>query len=315
MQNCEHRTDFTLLIPTRNEAGNILKLYQATKPSMDYIESMGYKVKWLFVDNASRDETLNEISLIKREDPRIFAASWVRNYGIGASVYNGFLYANSRATLVFDCDLQDPPNLIVSLFNLWKSGMLFSYGVRQNRVEPKYLTLSRSLFRIVAKILGGNGNSEVESGLWLLDETVIEDLRLNPPNSPYLAGALANREYLSGKVPYNRGVRDIGDSKFNFRRYLSYALDGIIGDNKLVLRFTFIVAFLASLLSFVLLGLLLLAKIFNTHGVGSGIASNSIILNLYGVSILFSLGIQNEYIRRIFFNSSRMPVAVTRLSF
>ena len=315
MQNCKHRTDFTLLIPTRNEASNILKLYHATKPSMNYIESMGYTVKWLFVDNASTDETINEISLIKRQDPRIYAASWVRNYGIGASVYNGFLYSNSRSTLVFDCDLQDPPKLIESLFNLWNSGVLFSYGVRKNRVEPKYLTISRSFFRIIAKILGGNGRSEVESGLWLLDEKVIQDLKLNPPNSAYLAGALANRDYSTDKVLYNRGVRDIGTSKFNIRRYLSYALDGIIGDNKLVLRLTFIIAVLASLLSSVLLGFLLLAKIFNTHGIGAGIASTSIILNLYGVSILLSLGIQSEYIRRIFFNSSRMPIAVIKLSF
>ena len=310
MQELTNRTDFTLLVPTFNEEDNVLNLYEATLPILNQIQEEGFSVKWLFIDNASTDKTYDLLKELNLKDSRVSAISWVRNYGIGISVYNGFLFVNSKCAMVFDCDLQDPPTLIQLLFNEWKRGKLFVYGVRSTRKESLGLRISRKGFRIVARILGGNGQGEVESGAWLLDERVILDLKLNPPNSEYLAGTLWNRAYNSSKIEYHRSARVLGSSKFNYRRYLSYAVDGIIGDNKTMLRLTFYIAMFAWSASTALMALLLISKLTGFYDVNSGITSTAIIVNLYGMAILFSLGLLNEFVRRIFFNSARITTSI-----
>jgi dolichol-phosphate mannosyltransferase len=310
MQEFAKRTDFTLLVPTYNEELNVNRLYEATRPSLDRIQSTGFTVKWLFIDNSSSDNTYGLLKELHALDSRISAISWVRNYGIGISVYNGFLVSNSKCSMVFDCDLQDPPDLINSLFDEWRSGNQFVYGVRISRDESSRLRIMRKIFRFVAKILGGNGRGEVESGSWLLDEKIIEDLRLNPPNSEYLAGTLWNRAFKSSRVEYKRNQRILGNSKFNFRRYLSYAFDGIIGDNKILLRLTFYIATATWVICSTLMVLLLISKVSGLYEISAGITSTAVIVNLYGLAILFSLGLLNEFVRRIFFNSARIPTAV-----
>ena len=315
MLELSNRTDFTLLVPTFNEEASVLNLYAATLPVLNEIQKEGFSVKWLFIDNASTDKTYDLLKELSLNDSRVSAISWVRNYGIGVSVYNGFLFANSRCAMVFDCDLQDPPTLIQLLFNEWNRGKLFAYGVRSSRVESVRLRIFRSGFRFVARILGGNGKGEVESGAWLLDEKVILDLKLNPPNSEYLAGTLWSRSYNSSKIEYHRSARVLGNSKFNYRRYLSYAFGGIIGDNKTLLRLTFYIAIVACAISTILMSLLLIAKLASSFNVNSGITSTAIIVNLYGIAILFSLGLLNEFVRRIFFNSARIISAVPLKNF
>ena len=304
------RTDFTLLIPVFNEEESLLNVIDSTRESLRLIEREGFSAKILFVNNASTDKTLEIIKAESEKNTNIEFISWIRNYGIGASVYNGLIMSNSRATMVFDCDLQDPPTLIPDFFNLWRGGSKFVYGVRTHRIESKVTGLARTIFRIVAKHIGGNGSNNVESGTWLLDEKIIDDLAANPPTTDFLAGSLAIRNYKSALIEYERSERLTGESKFNFWKYLKYAMGGLLGDNLRLLRLSLVIGFM----NLVIGGLFLLSAIFVKYflsiEIPIGLLSTLSVIYLLGSATLISLGLIGEYIGRIFLSTSKLPQAI-----
>jgi len=304
------RSDFTLLIPVYNEEESLLNVIEATRESLQLIEKEGFSAKILFVNNASTDRTLEIIKAESYKNNKIEFISWIRNYGIGASVYNGLINSNSRATMVFDCDLQDPPTLIPEFFALWRGGKKFVYGVRTHRIESKLTGLSRRIFRNVAKFIGGNGSNNVESGTWLLDEKIIHDLAVNPPTTDFLAGSLANRNYKSASIEYERSERLTGESKFNFLTYLKYAVGGLLGDNLRLLRLSLVIGFVNLATGSLLLFSAIFAKYFLSIEVPLGLLSTLSVNYLLGSATLISLGLIGEYIGRIFISTSKLPQAV-----
>ena len=304
------RTDFTLLIPVYNEEDSLLNAIEATKESLQLIEKKGFSAKILFVNNASSDNTLQIIEAESQKNRNIEFISWIRNYGIGASVYNGLIKSNSRATMVFDCDLQDPPALIPVFFDLWCEGNKFVYGVRTHRIESKITGLLRRIFRNVAKFIGGNGSNNVESGTWLLDEKIVDDLAANPPTTDFLAGSLANRNYKSALIKYERSERLTGESKFNFWTYLKYAVGGLLGDNLRLLRLSLVIGFVNLLLGSIFLLAAILAKYILAIEIPLGLLSTLSVNYLLGSATLISLGLIGEYIGRIFLSTSKLPQAI-----
>jgi dolichol-phosphate mannosyltransferase len=305
------RTDFTLLIPVYNEEETVENVIESTKESLDYIKSKGFSVKILFVNNASTDKTLAMIQNESQLDKSIEVISWIRNYGIGASVYNGLIQSNSKVTMVFDCDLQDPPNLISEFFDLWQQGNKFVYGVRIQRIESKLTGISRRIFRNLARFVGGNGSNKVESGTWLLDEKITEDLAANPPTTDYLAGSLANRNYNSVFIEYQRNERLVGISKFNFWSYLKYAVGGLLGDNLRLLRFSLALGLLNLLIGSFLLLLAIIARYLLSIQIPMGLLSTLSLNYLFGSATLIALGLLGEYVGRIFLSTSRIPRAIS----
>jgi glycosyltransferase involved in cell wall biosynthesis len=305
------RTDFTLLVPVYNEEETVVNLIKSTKQSLDYIKCEGFSVKILFVNNASTDKTLAMIRKESQLDKSIEVISWIRNYGIGASVYNGLIQSNSKVTMVFDCDLQDPPNLISEFFDLWRQGNKFVYGVRIQRIESKLTGISRRLFRNLARFVGGNGSNKVESGTWLLDEKIIEDLAANPPTTDYLAGSLAYRKYNSVFIEYQRNERRVGISKFNFWSYLKYSVGGLLGDNLRLLRFSLALGLINLLIGSLLLLLAIIARYLLSIQIPMGLLSTLSLNYLFGSATLIALGLLGEYVGRIFLSTSRIPRAIS----
>ena len=311
------KTDFCLMVPVFNEEDNILFLHNSVQPVLESLIKSDYKVKILFVDNASTDKTKYMIEKLPKTNVIIEHIEWVRNYGIGVSVYNGYKYSNAKATLVFDCDVQDPPELITQIFAKWQEGYKFVYGIRQSRKEGALLRVLRILFRFTARFLGGNGQSKIESGTWLLDEKVVEDLIANPPSTDFLAGTLANRKYPSIGVEYHRVSREHGKSKFSFIKYLKYAMGGIFGDNMRLLRITLLIGLVNLCVSTILIILLIIAKLSGSIQITSGLVSVSIVVYLFASGLFVSIGLLSEYVGRIFRSTSRIleaiPVSVSRI--
>jgi|LauGreSBDMM110SN_4_FD.fasta_scaffold01056_3 dolichol-phosphate mannosyltransferase len=301
-----------LIIPVYNEEENVSKIYESTKNVMEEIENEGISISWVFADNASNDKTVVEISKIQSYDKRIHRYTWVRNYGVTSSVLTAMQLSNADVSIVIDADGQEPTFMIKKLFNEWRNGFDFCYGVRIKRSEKKLISIARRIFKGIAKLIGGNGTGKVESGCWLFDKAVVNDLLQNPPTTEYLAGCISQRGYDSFGIDYVRGSRRFGSSKFSFKKYFTYAVGGLLGDNLRLLRFSFSIAIINILISLLVLTSIFVAIIFFDRSVPLGIFSLGLMINGLGVSILIGVGILGEYIGRIFKSTSRIEIAVER---
>jgi dolichol-phosphate mannosyltransferase len=302
-----------LVIPVYNEEQNIARIYESTKNVLEEIEKEAITVNWLFADNASNDDTVKEISKIQLNDKRVQKFTWVRNYGVTSSVLSAMQFFEADVYIVIDADGQEPTFMIKKLFDEWVNGFDFCFGIRVKRSETKLISFYRRVFKRIAKLIGGNGKGKVESGCWLFDKAVISDLSRNPPSTDYLAGCISERGYRSMGIDYTRGTREFGHSKFDLKKYLNYAIGGLLGDNLRLLRFSFSIAILNIFISLLLLLSIFAAIIFFDRSVPLGIFSLGLMINGLGISILLGIGILGEYIGRIFKSTARIEIAVERV--
>lgn len=191
----KHRS-LTILTPVFNEVENVDYFLQKMIPELLSLSKLyELDVTLKIVDNCSTDETVKILfgKLDKISNINFEIVSWIRNYGVMTSIYGGLIDSITDAIVVIDFDLQDPPELIGDMVERWISGDGFVYGSRTKRYETLSVKAMRKIFNTVARLLKINSAVPVESGLWLLDKYVVEDLIANPPATKYLAGAVGIR--------------------------------------------------------------------------------------------------------------------------
>ena len=138
-----HKILISICIPVLNEEKNVAPAYVRIKKTFEQLKEYDFEI--IFTDNASTDSTYKTIEEIAAEDDRVRLASFSRNQGYQKSILTGFLLAKGECAVQLDCDLQDPPELIVSFLKKWREGYDVVYGVRQ-RAENKIITAMRQLY-------------------------------------------------------------------------------------------------------------------------------------------------------------------------
>jgi glycosyltransferase involved in cell wall biosynthesis len=300
----------SICVPTYNEEGNILPLYQRVKGVMDSVADR-YDFELLFTDNHSEDRTFEQIVELAHQDPRVRALRFSRNFGFQRSVLTNFTHARGDAAIQLDCDMQDPPELILQFLDLWETGYKVVYGVRRERPnEARWLFYARKAFYRVIDFLSEDALPKDAGDFRLIDRCVLHELRRVNDQNPYLRGMIAAMGFNQIGVPYDRNERTRGHSKFNFLRLSGLALDGILHHSTVPLRLATMLGAVMSALA--VLGALyyLIAKLFLPVDWPVGLASTHVlILFSIGANALL-LGIIGEYIGRIYKNVKQSPLVI-----
>ena len=229
------------------------------------------------------------------------------------SIYTGILYSNTDCAVVFDSDLQDPPELLINFIKEWEKDAKIVYGKRTKRVEAKYLTIFRNMFKFLQKKL--DNKVDIESGAWLLDRRVIEELRKKDIFEPYLPGLLSSIGFKTVGIPYERRAREHGESKFNIKKYFLYATDGLVSGSIVPLRLSIWIGVSTSILSIILGIYFILAKFYWNFSFASGVAAD-ITINLFFWGIHFIvIGIIGEYIGRIYLKDDENQMAIIDIEY
>ena len=256
--------------------------------------------EFLFLDNDSEDNSFQIMRRLVEENENVFALRYTSNFGVMKSIYTGILNAPAdwAALAVFDCDLQDPPELVLNLLSEWRNGTKIVFGSRAKRQEGFLYKVLRKAYKRIETAMVGRAR-KVESGAWLIDRRVIDEIIDRDYFYPYLAGMIEDLGFKTKGIVYNRRARLRGGTKFNLVRYFKYAIDGLLDGSTLPLRFSFFcslaIAFLAVSLSVYFIVLkFILGKEFQ-EGV---VAIIVLILLNFAFNFLF-LGIIGEYIGRI----------------
>src|SRR6185312_4330576 len=116
----QSRPLISVVIPVYNEDENVIHAYEAV---CKVIEPIGrYDLEFVFTDNHSEDDTFKILEQLGARDRRVKVLRFTRNYGFQRSLLTGYRYATGEAAIQFDCDLQDPPELIPQFISYWEKG-------------------------------------------------------------------------------------------------------------------------------------------------------------------------------------------------
>jgi glycosyltransferase involved in cell wall biosynthesis len=297
----------SVVIPVFNEAENLSPLVARLKPILQK-ETQNFEI--VFVDDGSTDAGIEEMKRLNALDPRLRALSLSRNFGKEVAIAAGLDAAQGDAVIVMDADLQHPPEIIPEFLKRWREGFAIVYAQRQDRAYegPIKRHFTRLFYGIFAR-LGETQLHEEAGDFQLFDRKAVEALRLLGERARFSKGLYSWIGFKSIGVPFEVGERLHGKSRYNYRKLLHFAWDGIASFTTVPLRIWTYLGFLISLgaivtaLYFVLEALFIGVK---TPGFPTLIVAVTL---LAGVQLM-SLGMIGEYVGRIFAEVKRRPLYI-----
>lgn len=295
-----------IICPIFNEEKNINDFYNAFCKIFEKLPIFDFAI--IFSDNKSTDDSLKLIEEICEKDKRVSSLSYSKNFGVMKSIYTAISFVEADACGIFDCDMQDPPELLLEFIDKWMLGNKIVYGKRKLRTESKILDILRKMQKKIEKFIKGY-ETNIESGAWFLDKVVINEIKKFPYDS-FLPGLISRLGFKSDYVEYIRNIRKKGLTKFNYKLYFLYGIDGLISGTITPLRISIIFSIFFAILCFISSIYFVLAKFFFKIIFQEGIAA-VLIINLLSFSIIFFiLGIFGEYLGRIYIRNEDQKLAI-----
>ncbi|MCZ8053401.1 MAG: glycosyltransferase family 2 protein, partial [Microcystis sp. LE19-12.2C] len=204
----------TVMTPCYNEEGNIEDLYLRVKEVFNQLPN--YEYEHLFIDNASQDQTVDELKKIAQKDPGVKVIVNARNFGPVRSGYYGILQCYGDAVIFMVADLQDPPELILEFVKKWEEGYKVVKAVKTPMKEGAFFYFARQIFYYLMDNLSDIRVTRNFTGFGLYDQKVINVLReINDPY-PYFRGLIEELGFESFSFEYQQQRRKRGISSYNF---------------------------------------------------------------------------------------------------
>lgn len=299
----------SFIVPVYNEEDNAVPLASKLAEIMSPLADR-YEWELVFTDNRSEDRTWERIAELALKEPRVRAFRFSRNFGYQRSILTGYTKAKGACAIQIDCDFQDPPELIPVFLKHWEDGAKVVYGVRRTRQESWWMNTLRSTFYRLIDSLSEDELPHDAGDFRLVDRRAIEELLKIEDSSPYLRGALATLGFKQVGVPYDRGAREHGRSKFGFADLIGLALDGILNHSVVPLRIATYTGLLISTVTFLALMGYGVAKVFFSVPMPAGWATTTalILLSLSVNAIFF--GVIGEYLGRMYRQMKRRPLVI-----
>lgn len=296
----------TLLIPAYNEQ-------EVLEPLFERLDTLAkstkhYQFEFLFVNDGSRDDTLEIIKQRAEKDSRISYINLSRNFGKEIAMIAGIDHVKGDAMVILDADLQDPPELIPEMIAYWEEGYDDVYARRNSREGETWVKKRTSSWYY--KLLQSSTNIpiQIDTGDFrLLDRRCIDALKQFRESQRNTKAMFSWIGYRKKEIFYNRDPRIAGTTKWNYRKLVNLAIDGITSFTTAPLRIATISGLGISLLAFCYILYLVIRPLFGAP-TGAGYSSlMAVILFIGGIQMLF-LGIIGEYIGRIFVEVKQRPL-------
>jgi len=296
----------SILIPAYNEEDVLDALYKR----LDKLAKNNnkYDFEFLFVDDGSRDKTMEIIKDFAEKDDRIAYVSLSRNFGKETAMIAGFDHVTGDAMVVIDADLQDPPELIPEMIKYWEEGYDDVYArrsVREGETWFKKFT-SEMYYKILQKLT--RIPIQIDTGDFrLLDRRCIEALKQIRESQRNTKGMFSWIGFKKKEIMYKRDPRIAGQTKWNYSKLINLAIDGITSFTTAPLR---IATFFGAVTTFVTI-IFIFGTIIKTLVFGSsatGYPSLMSVILFFGSVQLLSLGIIGEYLGRVFNETKGRPL-------
>ncbi|WP_447725257.1 glycosyltransferase family 2 protein [Sphingomonas koreensis] len=296
--------ELSIVIPCFNEAENVRNIVAAVTAEAGACTA-SHEI--ILIDNDSTDGTRDIMRELCAADPRVRAILNNRNYGQMRSPTYGIYQANGAAVIGMCADFQDPPAMIGTFVAQWRAGAQIVLAQRRSERTSWLLGLTRKYgYRFLARF-GDHPVVPGATGFGLFDRKVVDTLaRWNEPE-PFFRAMLVESGFRLAVVPFDRPERAAGESKNDFAALFSFALSGLAGSAKSLLRLPVILSFWAGGAAFALLLAAFAAALLGGPGLGLFIAS--VVTGMFAMLLLF-LGLIGEQVRLISERTRGVPLVI-----
>ena len=289
----------SVLIPAYNEELSLPELYSKLK-------------ELLFINDGSKDKTLEVIKFLRSQDERINFVDLSRNFGKEVAMLAGFDYATGDCLVIMDADLQHPPHLIPEMLKYWEEGYDDVYAKRITRGKESLMRKYLSL--LFYKLLQKTTRVEILPNVGdfrLLDRCCINALKQLRESQRYTKGMYCWIGFRKKEIKFEQEDRVAGTSSFNFFSLLSLAVEGVTSFTVAPLRISTFAGIIVSLVAFIYMCFIMFKTLIWGEVVQGFPTLMVVILFLGGIQLL-SLGVIGEYIGRIFNETKNRPTYIAR---
>ena len=296
----------SIIIPAYNEEDSLPYLYERLTKLIDDIKN--YEFEILFVNDGSKDKTLEIIKEYRKKDNRFAYVNLSRNFGKEIAMIAGLDYAKGDAVVFMDADLQDPPELLPELIKYWEEGYDDVYARRKTRDGETFLKkfTSKMYYRVLQKLT--NIQIQKDTGDFrLLDRRCVNALKKLRESQRCSKSMFSWIGYKKKEVLFDREPRVAGKTKWNYKKLIDLAIDGITSFTTSPLRLSTYL----TIPTFITLAVYFIYVIVKSCTINEPIQAFQaiILINLFFFGIIILLiGIIGEYLGRIFNETKNRPL-------
>jgi glycosyltransferase involved in cell wall biosynthesis len=300
-----HEVVLTVIVPFFNEAQVLPELYKRLSAVLNGLR-LQYEI--LFVDDGSSDGTSDLVSAWQTVDSQISLLKLSRNFGKEQAMSAGLQHAQGQAIVIIDADLQDPPELIPQMIELWRQGADTVNMRRSHRHGESWFkkTTAYGFYRLINRISEVSIPHDV-GDFRLLSRRVVDALNQLPERSRFMKGLFAWVGFRQVEMLYSRDERAAGYSKWKYWKLWNFAIEGITGFSSAPLKVATYIGLVTSAGSFVY-ALYFLLKTLTFGEAISGFPTIVILILFLGGCQLMALGIIGEYLSRLFTEVKARPL-------
>lgn len=299
----------SIVAPAFNEEAVLPEFH---KRIVSVFASLDCEVEVVYINDGSRDQTLQVLQALHADDPRVTVIDLSRNFGKEIAMTAGFDHASGDAVVVIDTDLQDPPELIPKMISLWREGYDVVYAQRTARDGESWFkkATANAFYRLI------QGLSRVQiprdtGDFRLMSRRAVDALLRLREHHRFMKGLFAWVGFQSIALPYKRDARFAGETKWNYWNLWNFALEGITSFTTVPLRLASYLGLAISLFAFSYAAFI----IYKTLAYGEdvrGYPSLMVVVLLLGGIQLASLGVIGEYLGRMFNETKNRPLYFTQ---
>ena len=298
----------SVVIPCYNEEDNIIELYGKIKDIFKKLTHFQYEC--IFIDNDSKDKTVNILRQMALRDSNIKIIINARNFGHIRSPYYGLLQTNGDASILIAADLQDPPQMIYDFILAWESGYKIVIGIKEKSEESRIMFAIRRLYYKFVTAIAEVDLVRNFTGFGLYDRDFLNILKKIDDPYPYFRGFISDIGFSRKEIAYTQPTRKHGKTKNNFYTLYDTAMLGITNYSKLPIRLATIGGFILSILSLFLSVFFLILKLIFWKSFNMGIAPILCGLFFFFSVQLFFTGLLGEYIGSIHTKILKRPLVI-----
>jgi len=266
-----------------------------------------YDWELFFVNDGSRDRTMEIIKELYKKDSRISYVDLARNFGKENAMLAGFDHVKGDCMVIMDADLQDPPSLIPDMLKYWEEGYDDVYAKRNSRGKESWLR--RKLSMLFYTILDHSTRYDVLRNVGdfrLLDRKCIDALKQLRESERYTKGLFCWIGYKKREILFNRGDRVAGQSNWGYHALFNLAIEGITSFTTAPLRIATVIGLLVAVWALIYMGWIVTKALIWGDPV-QGYPTIMTVMLFLGAVQLIAIGILGEYIARIFNEAKGRP--------
>ncbi len=298
----------SIVVPCYNEQENVELFYAELMKNELFFQEKKIDIEILYVDDGSKDRTVEEVKKLREQDDRVHLVSFSRNFGKEAAMLAGLEHAKGDYVVMMDADLQDPPSLLPEMFTYIEQGYdsVATRRVSRKGEPPIRSFFARRFYRLMKKI----SKTEMMDGARdyrLMTRQMVDAILSMQEYNRFTKGIFGWVGFSTKWLEYENVERVRGETKWNFWKLLMYSFDGIMAFSTAPLMIASLMGVVLCVVAFAMIIFIIVRKLIFGDPVDGWPSLVCIILLTSGIQF-FCTGILGQYLAKTYMEVKKRPI-------